>query len=288
MNRKRAITLTVVVLASGGMSFVAARLAASRSPEAERAESVRWLSGAPAAVIGIEEDFNKQADKLVESLLQEQSRLAVALEDPCTPDDAVLAQVETVIAAHERLLRQVGEHIVTLRLRLPEAQRERLMNLCADMVRGPLVRAGGRGAGYGRGGGMGFRGGSGVGRGAGGQGYGGGGGYGQRRRFRGGLAQGLELTQEQTALAQQQDPNFEADAAQLRGTLLAERAKLLAAFEAPQITNVELLAHIEKLISAHSQIERRIAEHVLVLRPHLTADQQKWLIGLCRRARGPS
>lgn len=291
MNRKRAIILTAVVLASGGISFLAARLAASRSLAAEQPESVRWLSGAPAAVIRLEEDFNKQADKLVESLLQEQKGLAVALEDPCTPDEAVLARVETVIAAHERLLRQVGEHIVTLRLKLPEAQRERLMTLCADTVRGPLGPGGGRGAGYGGGSRMGPRDGSGAGRGAGGgRGYGGGGGagYGQRHRLRGGLAQGLGLTEEQIVLAQEQDPNFEADAAQLRDALLAERAKLLAAFEHPQTASDGLLTQVEKLISAHSQIERRIARHVLVLRPHLTAEQQKWLIGLCRRAQSPS
>jgi hypothetical protein len=42
------------------------------------------------------------------------------------------------------------------------------------------------------------------------------------------------------------------------------------------------------LISAHSQIERRIAKHVLVLRPYLTIEQQKWLIGLCRRSQSGS
>ncbi len=291
MSRKKTITLTVVVLTCGGISFLAARMTASRSPEVGQAESVRWLAGAPAAVIRLEEDFNKQADKLVESLLQEQSRLAVALEDPCTPDGVVFAQSESVIAAHERLLRQIGQHIVALRLRLPEAQRERLMDLCADMVRGPLVRAGGRGAGYGGGSRMGPRDGSGAGRGpGGGRGYGGGGGagYGRGRRLAAGLAQSLRLTDQQATIAQQQDPDFTADSMRLRDALLSERTKLLAAFEDSQTANDELLALIEKLISAHSQIERRIAKHVLVLRPHLTADQQKWLIGLCRRAQSPS
>jgi hypothetical protein len=290
MNRNRAITLIVVMFASGGISFLAARMTASWSPEAEQGESVRWLAGAPAAVVSLEEDFDRQADKLIETLLQKQKGLALALEDPCTPDDAVSAKVESVVTAHERLLRQVGEHIMTLRRRLPASQRKRLMDLCADMVRGPLVRGGGRGAGYGGGRGMGFGGGRGMGRGAGGRGYGGGGGagYGMGRRLRGGLAQDLRLTDTQIALAQRQDPNFQADAAQLRDALLAARAKLLAMFENPKTTNTELIAQIEKLISAHSQIERRIAKHVLVLRPYLTSDQQKWLIGLCRRVQGPS
>jgi len=108
------------------------------------------------------------------------------------------------------------------------------------------------------------------------------------RRLGAGLAQSLRLTDEQTTIARQQDPGFEVEAAQLRDSLLAERAKLLAAFEDPRTANDELLTQIEKLISAHSQIERRIAKHVLVLRPHLTTDQQKWLIGLCRRNQNSS
>jgi hypothetical protein len=288
MNRRRAIALTVVILASGAISFLAARMTASRSSEAEQGESVRWLAGAPAAVVSLEEEFDKQADKLIETLTQKQKALALALEDPCTPDDAVSAKVESVVTAHGQLLRQVGEHIVTLRRTLPATQRKRLMDLCADMVRGPLVRGGGRGAGYGGGRGMGFGRGRGMGRGAGGRGYGGGGGagYGIGRRLRGGLAQDLRLTDRQIAIAQRQDPNFQVDAAQLRDALLAARAKLLGMFEDPNTTNNELVAQIEKLILAHSQIERRIAKHVLVLRPYLTADQQKWLIGLCRRVQG--
>jgi hypothetical protein len=101
------------------------------------------------------------------------------------------------------------------------------------------------------------------------------------------LAQYLRLTDEQIRLAQQIDPAFESDSESLRDTLLSERATLLAAFENPTATNSDLLMQLDKLIVAHSQIERRVARHVVVLRPHLTAEQQKWLIGLCRRAQEP-
>jgi len=288
MNRKREITLIVVMVVSGGISFLATRLAASRAPVAEVSLSVRWLGAAPATVVKLEEDFNTQADTLIESLLAEQKSLGTVIEDPCTPDNAILAQVEVVIAVHTRLLRQVGEHLAALRSELPDEQRLRLMSLCAEILRGPLVRASGQGAGFGGGSRMGPRDGSGTGRGTGGRGYGGGAGYGRGRRLGTGLAQSLRLTDEQITIAQQKDPNFEADAAQLRDSLLSERAKLLATFEDPRTTNDELLAQIERLISAHSQIERRIAKHVLVLRPYLTTDQQKWLIGLCRRSQNPS
>ena len=280
MKRNRAIILTAVMIISGGVSFVATRLTATGPQQVEPAGSIPWLSGAPSPVVELEKTFNGQADALINALLQAQRGLATAIEDPCTPDGAILAQVETVIAAHESLLRQVGEHIAVLRLELPAGQRQRLMDLCAETLRGPLIRGGGAGRGFRGGSRMGPRDGSGAGR---GYGRGGGGGYGQGRRLGGGLAQSLRLTDEQIRIGQEQDPQFEADSANRRDTLLSERAKLLAVFENPTTTNDDLLGQLDRLILAHSQIERRVAAHVLVLRPYLTADQQKWLIGLCRR-----
>jgi hypothetical protein len=280
MKRNRAIILTAVMTISGGISFVATRLAATGPHQAGPA-AITWLSGAPTSIVELEKGFSGQADALINALLQAQRALATAIEDPCTPDAAILAQVETVIAAHESLLRQIGAHIATLRLELPAGQRQRLMDLCADTVRGPLIRGGGAGRGFGGGSRMGPRDGSGAGR-----GYGRGG-YGRDRMLGGGLAQSLRLTDEQIRIGQEQDPQFEADSANRRATLLSERAKLLAVFENPTTTNDDLLGQLDKLILAHSQIERRVAAHVLVLRPHLTADQQKWLIGLCRRTQDP-
>jgi hypothetical protein len=290
MNRKRAIVLTVVVIAAGGISFVGTRLAATASEKTERNESTGWMASASPSVVESEEKFNKEADGLIENLQGEQKDLALAIEDPCTPDASILAQVEKVITAHEQLLNRVGEHITILRSELPAAQRQRLMGLCAEGLRGPLGQGRGRGGGYGYGARRrtGWQNSSGAGPGPRGRGFGRGGGggrgYGRRLRRRGGLAQRLRLTDEQILVAQEQDPNFEADLTQLRGTLLTERAKLLEAFENPQTSNEELLEHIGKLIAAHSQIERRLARYLLVLRPHLTAEQQKWLIGLCRRS----
>ena len=64
---------------------------------------------------------------------------------------------------------------------------------------------------------------------------------------------------------------------------MTEREKLLLIFENPKSSDKEMLQQIENFISTHSSIERRITEHVLALRPYLTIEQQKWLIGLCRR-----
>jgi len=201
----------------------------------------------------------------------------------------VLERTENVIGAHKHLMRRVGEHVVELRGKLPASNQDYLMSLCAETVRGPISRMGGR-VGGGRQNGFGGRGpgggrGNGYGRGGGaGAGRGGGDGYGMRLRVRDRLARRLRLDEEQVSILRDKDFGFEADSMRLRDILMAERTTLLALFEDPKSTDEELLQQIDKLILAHSQIERRIAEHVLVLRPYLTVEQQKWLIGLCRRS----
>jgi hypothetical protein len=217
--------------------------------------------------------------------MDEQESLASALEDPCTPDELVVEQAEKVIDAHERLIRQAGEHIVTLRGRLSPGNREKLMRLCAEVVRGPVRRL------EGRGGGRGWRNGGGRGYGYGRQGRGrrgAGEGLGMRRAIRQRLANSLDLNERQVSLLNQEDADFETESRQLRDILFAERAKLLSMFEDSGTSGDQLLRQIEKLIEAHSAIERRVVRHVLVLRPYLTGEQQKWLIGLCRRSQDGS
>jgi hypothetical protein len=286
MNRKRTAILAVVAFACAVISFFNARLTALSIQKTESKPLGKWLSDASGTVVELEEKFNKELGGLVDNLAAQQKSLALALEDPCTPNEVVLERTEDVIGAHELLIRRVGEHVVELRDKLPAENRDYLMNLCAETVRGPISRLGGRTSGGGRrnqigGGGPNGRG-HGYGRG-GGAGRGGGGGYGMRLRIRDRLARRLGLDQEQAKILQEKDPDFEANSVSLRYALMAEREKLLSLFENPQSSDNELLQQIEKLISTHSSIERRIAEHVLLLRPYLTVEQQKWLIGLCRR-----
>jgi len=286
MSRKSTAILATVAFVCGAVSFFNGRSTALGEREMQYGRSQKWLSDASRPAIALEEKFSRELDGLVTNLTTKQTSLASALEDPCTPDEVVLACAESVTAAHVHLMRRVGEHVVELRGKLPAENRDYLMSLCAETVRGPISRLGepsGRGYGYGRGAGAG-RGPAGGGRGLGPGG--GGGGYGMGMRAKDRLARRLRLDQEQIDILQDKDSDFEADSAQLRDALLAERTNLLAVFEDPQSTDEALLQQIDKLIEAHSQIERRIASHVLVLRPYLTVEQQKWLIGLCRRTQG--
>ena len=292
MSKKKISIFIIITLAAGTVSFFNARITALSRQNQTQVTSPQWLKDAPQTVAEAEEKFNDEADKLIANLQSLQNSLAAAIEDPCTPDAIVLEHMDNVIEAHEHLIRRVGEHVVRLRNELSDNNREHLMQLCAEAVSGPMSRLGarmggpggrqgqgGRGYGYGRQGqgqrGYGYRGGA---------GQGGGPGYGRRFRFKERLANRLRLTPEQVTLLQENDPNFESESMNLYEDLTAERQNLLLVFENPQSSDEELLQQIDSLISTHSRIERRIAEHVLILRPYLTVEQQKWLIGLCRRS----
>ncbi|MHC4569157.1 MAG: hypothetical protein ACYTE3_25785 [Planctomycetota bacterium] len=279
MNRKRTAIVGVVAFVCAAISFFNARSTALSEKKAQP-----WLSDASDSTVAMEDQFNEEMAGLITNLVARQKSLGLALEDTRTPDEVVLEHGENVIGAHERLTRRAGEHVVALRGKLPASNRRHLMRLCAETFRGPICRmqgpGGGRGMRNGTGGGMGY--------GRRGAGRGPGGGRGMRHGVCDRLANCLRLDEGQVSLMHEKDPGFETEAADLRSVLLAERARLLSMFEDPESGDDQLLEQIEKLVAAHSGIERRIIRHVLVLRPYLTVEQQKWLIGLCRRSQDNS
>jgi len=287
MNQKKTAILAIVAFVCGTVSFVNARLTALSIKKTEFLKSARWLSEASRDAVELDEKFNEELGEIVKHLVAKQKSLASTLDDPCTPNEVVLEHSEDVIGAHEHLIKRVGEHVVELRGKLQGDNRDYLMQLCAETLRGPMSRLGGRvgGGGMRNGSGGGGQGGQGRGYGrGGGAGRGGRGGFGMGQSVRDRLARRLGLDQEQARILQEKDADFEASSVDLRNALMTEREKLLSMFENPDSGDEELLKQIEKFISTHSWIERRIAKHVLLLRPYLTVEQQKWLIGLCRRS----
>jgi len=280
MNRKRTAIVGVVAFVCGAISFFNARSNALSGREPRQ-----WLNKASSSVVALEDKFDEELAGLITNLMDRQKSLGSVLEDPCTPDGVVLERAENVVAAHEHLMRRAGEHVVALRGKLPAGNREHLMRLCVETFRGPICRLNGQGGRRGRqdgtGGGMGN--GRGYGYGLRGTGRGAGPGRGMRRGIRNRLANHLRLDERQISLLHEEDADFEAETTDLRNVLLTERARLLSMFEDPESGDDQLLEQIEKLVAAHSGIERRVVKHVLVLRPYLTVEQQKWLIGLCRR-----
>ncbi|MBN1973054.1 MAG: hypothetical protein JW787_05410 [Sedimentisphaerales bacterium] len=277
MRKKKETIYFLIVLVAGCISFVNARVATLNKINQAKENSQSWLSDEPLSVTESEAQFNNEVSVLISELKDNQSELMDALENPQALDESVLENVDSVNEAHGNLIRKVGRHIVELRKEIGQENQEELMQLCAEAISAPMKRLGARnneqgsrGANrYGR-----------QNRGTRGSGTG----YNQQFRFWNRLTNRLRLTPEQVTQIQQADPNFATESNLLYENLANELQNLLSVFENPQSSDEELLEQIDNLISSHSKVERKIAEHVLVLRSYLTIEQQKWLIGLCRRS----
>lgn len=90
----------------------------------------------------------------------------------------------------------------------------------------------------------------------------------------------LELSTEQERIVNEADPSFPSDAANLAAKLDAEQEKLAGLLENPDSAREETMVQVETMMVAHNDLERRVAEHVLEVREHLTPDQRKKLMGL--------
>lgn len=97
-----------------------------------------WLglpTGECRALCGVDPGFIAEARSLAADLREQREGFASLLEDPQSTDEAVLAQSEKVIAAHDTLERRVVRHLLLIRPHLSPAQQQRLMGLCAEGIR---------------------------------------------------------------------------------------------------------------------------------------------------------
>lgn len=97
------------------------------------------------------------------------------------------------------------------------------------------------------------------------------------------LCRWLDLTEEQSRLVREADPTFSTEAGAMSETLSGQRRRLADFLEESSSSDAQILAQVERVISAHDDLERRVARHLLAIRPHLSIDQQKLLLGLCAR-----
>lgn len=284
MKSKKNIIFVVITLVSGLISFFSSRLNAMA--QQEQAQQIS------REITAQDEQFNNDTEQLIVNMEELQGSLETAIEDPGSTNETILQQAENVSEAHEQLLHRVGRHVINLRRRLTGQNRQYLMQLCAGTVSGPMRRMAaltgttgsqgqGRGNRFGRQGnttrGYGYRRGQEQNSNA---------GNGRRLRFRNGLTTRLQLTDEQVTLLQENDPDFEVEAENLCNVLIAERQKLLSSFLNSQSSDDELMQQIDNFVSAHSRLEKRILQHILVMRSGLTDEQLKQLVGLCSRFEG--
>jgi hypothetical protein len=90
------------------------------------------------------------------------------------------------------------------------------------------------------------------------------------------------LTQEQRTWIEQQDPNFQGQWTVLLDRLYEAHINLVASLESAQSTEQELTAKVDALIETHNALEKRVAQHIVLLRPQLSQQQLDQLCELCR------
>jgi len=225
-------------------------------------------------------DFDTEAAELSMAFVAERQQLARPLDASGSTDEQITAQVEKVIKANHTMIRRVVTYILTIRKHLLPQQQQQLMQLCGNIIQG---RAGKRcllGATKGGSGKQHFCQGKGNGRGPGRYGRGWGRGQGRRRRYRGGLSRNVEFTPEQLQVIQQLDPEFEAKSTEFAKTASNEHEQLAALLNTPSANDNVILQQLEKLLEARAQLDRLTSQHVLLIRPHLSPEQQKNLVGL--------
>ncbi len=95
------------------------------------------------------------------------------------------------------------------------------------------------------------------------------------------------------------DPGFTEESKTLRASADTARTRLAELLDNPEATDESILAQVEQVIASHDQLERRVAQHLMMIRHQLSPEQQKQLMGLAsesvrqggyrwRGGRGPS
>ena len=278
---------TVVILFLAGVVGVGS-FYITRSLEADNVYSAQvsmrnWLGFSDEqdkAIRQSDPDFDTEAAELSLAFIAERQQLARLLDASGSTDEQITAQVEKVIKANHTLIKHVITYMLAIRKHLPAQQQQPLMRLCSNIIQGRVgqgrLLGGGKG-GYGK---QQFGRGRGNGRRPGRYGTGQGRGQGRRRRYLGGLSRQIEFTSEQIQAIQQLDPEFETKSNEFAKAASNEHEQLALLLNTPSANDNVILQQLEKLLEAQARLERLTSQHVLLIRSHLSPEQQKILVGL--------
>jgi uncharacterized membrane protein len=154
MTRRFFSLIFVLCLGSGTGAFVLASRSAAPASTDDPVAAVLQLSPEQSTAIAQDDpNFDAESTMLAADLRQQRQKLAELLQSPDLQDAAVKAQLDRVLAADAALEHRVIDHVLAMRQRLTPAQRQQLMALCTQGMRGPMN--GGRGMGPGMSSGMG-------------------------------------------------------------------------------------------------------------------------------------
>jgi hypothetical protein len=91
----------------------------------------------------------------------------------------------------------------------------------------------------------------------------------------------LGMSPAQLKKIQSVDPTFAEESTKLERSLFEERQKLANLFDSEEATAEGIQQQVEKVIAADNALERRVASHLIALRPHLSSEQRARLYGRC-------
>ena len=276
------VTLFLAAVVGVGSFYI------TRSLEADNVYSAQvsmrnWLAFTDEQVKSIQQSdpyFYTEAAELSLAFISERQQLARLLETPGSTNEEITAQVERVIEENHALIRRVVTYILAIRKHLSPQQQQPLMHLCSNIIQGRAGKGRLLGGGNGGSGKQQFGRGKGNGRRPGRDGTGLGRGQGRRRRYRGGLSRNVEFTPEQLQVIQQLDPGFEAKSTEFATTASKEHEQLASLLNTPSVNDKVILQQLEKPLEARAHLERLTSQHVLLIRSHLSPEQQKILVGL--------
>jgi|GEM_PF-4322534 len=261
----------VVALVAGAATFLTAKTGpvdiSGRCPGCKVASCCLLLNARQIEEIcSADCGFSEEGFELNRRLSEERFRLADLLETSSSSDQAIMAQVEVVITAHEALVDRVVDHVLRIRPYLTLDQQRKLMGMCVDSLNG-------RWCGQARNECQGADGPNCPG--AGSQGCQEGGSGDSSRRGRG-IGRTL-------AVVKRSDGTFASELDRLQAEVSAQRAKLVDLLSNERSTDDEMRQQIKAFAHAHNSMERSIASYVLKVRKTLTVEQQKSLVLMCTR-----
>jgi Spy/CpxP family protein refolding chaperone len=91
----------------------------------------------------------------------------------------------------------------------------------------------------------------------------------------------LSIPQEQRSAIREHDPSFSDDLNALRADVAEARSALVAALETGDLSDDQIRQRVESVITASAALERRVIDHLLSVRQHLTPEQQRQVFSLC-------
>jgi len=103
-----------------------------------------------------------------------------------------------------------------------------------------------------------------------------------RGRGRGNFARRMNFDTGQNQLINQLDPEFEQQSFEMSSSLRDFYHQLALLLEDPNTSEDAVWEHLDNLFELRNQLDRRIAQHVLLIRPHLTPEQLNILISLSK------